>query len=165
MERIIYSGSWMGRETGAGISLERISPHISSQLADNWAASAAPEGSTPGKQNSIYIAKEASASTLNVNPNPFSPDNDGYEDITILQYQLSEQTALMTVDIFDIIGRRVRRLADQMPVGQNGSIIWDGKDNEGRVCRIGIYIFFVRVFQTNKNLFKEMKETVVLVKK
>ncbi|OPX33645.1 hypothetical protein B1H10_05330 [candidate division KSB1 bacterium 4484_188] len=90
---------------------------------------------------------------------------DGYEDFTLLQYKLPLQTGFITVDIFDLLGRRVRRLADYVPVGQQGSLLWDGKDGNGKVCRMGMYVVLTQVFGSGSKLYKQFKNTVVLVKK
>ena len=165
IDRVTYSSSWMGRKTEAGVSLERINPAVSSQIAENWAACVDPAGSTPARRNSLFIEKTELTSTLSFSPNPFSPDEDGYEDFTLLQYKLPLQTGFITVDIFDLLGRRVRRLADYVPVGQQGSLLWDGKDGNGKVCRMGMYVVLTQVFGSGSKLYKQFKNTVVLVKK
>jgi len=163
-ERVSYSSDWMGRETEAGVSLERINPHLSSQIADNWTASVAALGCTPGRQNSVYIEKQVLKSSISIYPNPFSPDSDGFEDYALIQYDLPVVSAFVTVDIYDMLGRMVRRLSDRMVVGHEGSLVWDGRDDAGRVARMGMYIVLFRVFDANRKMADELKTTVVLVK-
>jgi len=165
IDRVTYSDSWMRRNVNAGISLERINPNISAQLADNWTASVDPDGSTPARKNSVFVETVAANANIVVHPNPFSPDNDGFEDFTLIQYQLAAQTAFLTADIYDVLGRKVRRLANKLPVGQNGSLIWDGKDDQGNFARIGLYLILLRVSQSQTNLYQEMRATVALIKK
>jgi hypothetical protein len=165
IDRVVYTAEWMRREVEKGISLERIHPQISSMLADNWAASVDPSGATPTRINSIFVKKPTRESLVNVHPNPFSPDGDGFEDFTIFEYRLPFPTGFLSIDIFDIKGRKIRRLADYQAVGQNGHLIWDGKDGSGRIMRMGIYVLLIRVFEPDNDIFREFKETVVLVKK
>jgi hypothetical protein len=165
VDRVTYSDSWMGREVEAGISLERINPLISSSLAKNWAASVNLRGGTPGELNSVFVEKKTSESLVNIEPNPFSPDGDGFEDVTILDYSLPILTGFLTIDIYDITGRRIKQLTNRLPVSQKGQVIWDGKNENGRVSRIGLYIIVIRVYDPSQNLFKELKKTVVLTKK
>lgn len=160
-----YSDTWLRREAEAGVSLERISPTISSSLANNWSASVSPDGGTPAKQNSIFIKKPVEESLITIAPNPFSPDRDGFEDFAIIEYSLPFATGWMTLDIFDINGRFIRRLANQLAVGQNGHLIWDGADQNNRVSRIGLYIILLRIYEPNSNLFQELKKTIVLTKR
>lgn len=165
IDRVTYSDSWMRRNVSAGISLERINPAVSSQLADNWTASVDPEGSTPARKNSVFVETVTTDAKIVIHPNPFSPDNDGFEDFTLIQYQIAAQTAFLTADIYDVLGRKVRRLADKLPVGQNGSLIWDGKDDEGNFARIGLYLVLLRVSQSQTDLYQELKATVALIKR
>lgn len=165
VDRVSYLAGWMGRETEPGISLERINPAISSQSSENWAASVDPSGSTPTRKNSVFVQQPVNASAISISPNPFSPDGDGFEDVTILHYQLPLTTARLSVKIFDMAGRQIRQLTNQLPVASNGSVIWDGKDNNGRVARMGIYILLIRISDTNKDFVKESKKSVVLVKR
>lgn len=164
IERVRYDASWMRRDAEAGVSLERINPSVSSQLSNNWAAAVAPSGSTPARKNSIYIDQPVQTSAISIHPNPFSPNGDGFEDFSIIRFSLPVQTAFITVDVFDVVGRKIRRLSDQQPVGQDGSLVWDGRDEESRIARIGVYIVLFRLFEANRDLFKELKATVVLVK-
>lgn len=165
VDRVLYSNSWMKREVDPGISLERIHPDISSSLADNWAACTAPAGATPGQKNSIYVDKPEEKTLLAIHPNPFSPDADGFEDVAIFEYSLPLATAYISIDIFDMAGRKIRTLINQHPSGPSGNFIWDGTDDNGRVSRIGLYIIYCRILKLNGEPFKEIKKTLVLMKK
>lgn len=165
VDRVLYSNSWMKREVDPGISLERINPEISSSLADNWSACTAPAGATPGQKNSIYVDKPREKTLLAIYPNPFSPDADGFEDVAIFEYDLPLATAYISIDIFDMAGRKIRTLINQHPVGPSGNFIWDGTDDSGRVSRIGLYIIYGRILKLNGEPFKEIKRTLVLMKK
>jgi len=164
VDQVIYSDSWMQRETEAGISLERIHPEISSSLAENWAACTVSGGATPGRRNSIYVQKPVENTLLSINPNPFSPDGDGFEDFTIFEYHLPFATGYLSIDIFDTAGRRIRTLLVQQPVGSTGNFIWDGKDDHGRISRIGLYIVLFRISAVGDS-YQEIKKTLVLMKR
>jgi hypothetical protein len=155
----------MGREVEAGVSLERINPVISASLADNWAASVSLKGGTPGEINSVYVEKKSSESLVTIEPNPFSPDSDGFEDVAIIDFSLPILTGFLTIDIYDMAGRKIKRLTNRAPVAQKGQFIWDGKNEDGRVSRIGLYILIIQIFDPSQNLYKEIKKTVVLTKK
>ncbi|MDM7926849.1 MAG: FlgD immunoglobulin-like domain containing protein [bacterium] len=66
-------------------------------------------------------------------PNPFN-------SATTIPYELpSPGTA--TLDVTDVLGRRVRRLLDgERPAG-SGSAIWDGRDDTGMELESGVYLF------------------------
>ncbi len=164
-ERVSYSGSWMGRDVSSGVSLERIRAETSSQLAENWAACVDITGSTPARQNSIRVDIPIEKSRISIHPNPFSPDGDGYEDFAVFQFNLPYDTAFLTVDVFDILGRPVAKLARSRPIGSSGTVIWDGKTDDGRIARIGIYIILFRINRSNGDIYKEIKATIVVAKK
>ncbi|UCF64611.1 MAG: lamin tail domain-containing protein, partial [bacterium] len=163
-DRVMYHNSWMRREVLPGTSLERIHPDISSMLAENWAASADPTGATPGKLNSIFIEKPTEKSVLEIQPNPFSPDGDGFEDFVIFEYRLPFPTGYLTIQIYDIKGRKIKSIAEYTAVGQHGNFIWDGRNDSGRFSRMGIYVILVRIFEPYTDKYSEFKKSLVLVK-
>jgi hypothetical protein len=123
-------------------SLERISPDISSAAAENWSTSTSHYGATPGEKNSVLIEFRNMTAGVTISPNPFSPDNDGWEDFAIINYDIKTEAPQLRIKIFDSKGRLVRTLADNIPSGSKGSVIFDGRDDEGRALRIGIYILY-----------------------
>jgi flagellar hook assembly protein FlgD len=52
-------------------------------------------------------------------------------------------TGKVTVDIFDVAGRRVRRVVAEQRTAGNSSASWDGKNDSGNAVGSGVY--FVRV--------------------
>jgi hypothetical protein len=66
-------------------------------------------------------------------PNPFNPS-------TTIRFALAA-AGPATLDIYDISGRRVRRLLSgaALPVGEH-RVIWDGRDDAGRVAAAGVYL-------------------------
>jgi hypothetical protein len=73
VDQVDYSENWGGER---GISLERINPGLASNDGSNWSSSTAFLGATPGQPNSIFTEVLPPAATLNIEPNPFSPDDN-----------------------------------------------------------------------------------------
>ena len=162
IDEVGYKNSWGG---GKGISLERINPTLSSKDSSNWNSCALmPQGGTPGRQNSIFVEVLPGEAELTIAPNPFSPDGDGRDDVTIISYQLPFNLSQIHVKIFDIRGRLVRFLVNNQPAGTSSSIIWDGCDNEGHLCRMGIYIVYLEAIHHQKGVVKSLKKSVVLAR-
>jgi len=66
-------------------------------------------------------------------PNPFNPSTTiGYE----IPYSMS-----ISLNIYDISGRLVRRLDNGIRNAGMHSIIWDGRDNFGNIVSNGLYIY------------------------
>lgn len=123
-----------------------------------WGQSFAPSGSTPCAPNSFYYPPPE-AIVVRITPNPFSPDNDGFEDQTIIEYDVPIGGSMM-MRLYDIAGRVVRDFADGT-ASIPGEITWDGRDDNGERLPIGIYILYVKV-ETDRTY--EDKSTVVLAR-
>ena len=102
------------------------------------------------------------SASLSFSPNPFSPDGDGYEDVTILSYQLTSTVGLIRIRIFDSVGRLVRILANNEPAGAQGEIIWDGMNDNRERVRIGIYIILFEALDSFGKTIEMLKSTVVV---
>jgi hypothetical protein len=162
IDEVFYESRWGG---GDGISLERINPNLASGDSSNWSSCVSmPLGGTPGRKNSIFVEVLPTGAELSIAPNPFSPDDDGMDDVTIITYQLPFNLSQIHVKIFDIRGRQVRFLVNNQPSGTNSSIIWDGRDNEGHFCRMGIYIVYLEAIHHQKGVVKSLKKSVVLAR-
>ena len=158
-DRVDYQHDWGG---GDGYSLERIDPRIASQDNSNWTTSAAVEGATPGRENSVFMDTLPTEIMLSVSPNPFSPDGDGYEDEAIISYQLPMVTSYVNLRIYDVRGRCIRILKAASASGSQGSVVWDGRDDEGRLARIGIYIIYFEGLDSLRGAVASVKSTIVL---
>lgn len=143
-----------------GVSQERISPERKSSDPDNWWRSVDPKGSTPCKINSIQDSPSSDEVKVEIKPDPFSPDGDGFEDQTSIKYTIPFRSEL-TLKIYDVKGRLVKTLMDKEPQ-ISGEIFWEGEDNQGRKVKVGIYILYLEV-SGSKNLSK--KSTVVVARR
>ena len=148
-----------------GKSLEKINPFLSGNDPNNWSTSTNPDGATPGSQNSIYTISTNIESNVSVSPNPFSPDNDGHEDFTIIHYKLMQKIAQVRITIFDSKGRLVRTLENNLASGNDGSIIFDGLDANRQPLRVGIYIALIEAINLNNGSTDKMKAAIVIAKK
>lgn len=167
IDSVAYSPNWHNPDVDnyKGRSLERINPSLNSNDGRNWSTSVNPLGGTPLSQNSVFIKKLPSTSKVEISPNPFSPDNDGYEDFTIISYQLPVATSQIRIRIFDSVGRLVRTLADNEPTASNGSIIFDGLDDNKQPLRIGIYILLIEAINQQQGIIEQIKKPIVVAKK
>ncbi len=167
IDSLAYSAKWHNKNFSStkNISLEKINPQLSGNLSANWSSSANPLGATPGKQNSIFAVNQNNESNISVSPNPFSPDNDGFEDFTVINYRLTKTTSQVRVKIYDSRGRLVRTLANNQASGQNGSIIFNGLDDNGNALRMGIYIIFLEAINENSGIAENLKTVVVVARK
>lgn len=169
IDSVFYRADWHNpnlRDT-RGIALERINPDGASNEASNWGSSVLTRGGTPGAPNSLFQQPTAMPITegLLLEPNPFSPDGDGFDDHLFLNYTLDEPDYLLRVRIFDRHGRLVRTLADGRPAGLTGILTWDGRRDNGMENRVGIYIVLFEAYNSVSGRTKTFRETVVLARR
>ncbi|MCF8395247.1 MAG: lamin tail domain-containing protein [Melioribacteraceae bacterium] len=146
-------------------SLERINYDVGSNDQLNWSTNVSSAGATPLKENSIFTKGIVSTTGITVSPNPFSPDNDGFEDFTIINYNLTQKAAQMRIKVYDSKGRLVRTLISNQAAGSSGSVIFDGLDDSGRPLRIGIYILFIEAINEFSGTIDVIKKAVVIARK
>lgn len=167
IDSVFYSSKWHNRNfvTTKNKSIERINPDLGSNDPLNWSTCVNSVGGTPGYVNSIFAENKNIQSNISVSPNPFSPDNDGFEDFTIINYNLSQSVSQIKLKIFDSRGRLVRTVYSNQPSGSNGSVIFDGLDDDGNALRIGIYIILLEALNDNSGTVETLKTTVVVARK
>ena len=169
VDSVFYESSWHNPNLTdtRGIALERIDPRGPSNHAENWGSSSHKRGGTPAAANSILQepGRVPVEPGIEFSPNPFSPDGDGFEDRLFINYHLDRPDFLLNVRIYDRYGRLVRKLADGKRAGLEGSLIWDGRTDQGTRNRIGIYIVLFEASDPSTSRRKVYKKTVVIARR
>ncbi|MBU2020197.1 MAG: lamin tail domain-containing protein [Bacteroidetes bacterium] len=164
LDRVSYSDEWhFGLlDSKDGKALERLSVDVISNTADNWHTASESSGfGTPGLKNSQRIGYEPKGE-FDIPNLVVSPDNDGYEDVLVVNYQLMANETLLTVGIYDQLGRKVRLLKNNELVGESGTFVWDGLNEDGLKASIGQYVLLAQGFSLNgENIFSVKKAIVV----
>ena len=145
-----------------GVSLERVDPDRPTADNTNWHSAAQSAAfATPGFQNSQYAPVVDEGGELVASPDIFSPDNDGYQDVLTLSYTFNEPGYVGTMVVFDIAGREAKKLMNNVLLGTNGALSWDGILETGDKARIGPYVVYFEVFDLSGNV-KKFRKTVTL---
>ena len=134
-DAVFYRAAW-----GAvpGRSLERLTLDADARGL-LWSPSKDPSGSTPGRANSARAAP-GTAVGLVLQPNPFSPDADGFEDLLTVAFEVPREAVGFEASLFDLEGRRRRWLAaDRLGPGPR-RLSWDGTDDQGVAVSEGVYL-------------------------
>jgi hypothetical protein len=82
-------------------------------------------------------------------PNPFNPT-------TKIEFTLA-RSEFVSLNIYDILGRKVRTLVSERLSSGYKSVIWDGKNDAGEDAASGVYFYQLRVGN-----FSEPKKMVLL---
>ncbi|MDZ7860203.1 MAG: lamin tail domain-containing protein [Candidatus Krumholzibacteriota bacterium] len=147
-------------EEERGRSIERFSPFVCSLVKGGlWHRSAAPCGSTPGKENSSFNGLSAITEKLRISPNPFSLSRDG--ELVISGKARSRDSGFL-VRIFNMEGMEVIRLAGEKNGADYFSLLWDGLDSEGRAVVTGLYICVVEYFGLGGSVCRIEKKCVAV---
>ncbi len=169
LDDIRYDPSWHHPDVleTRGVTLERIDPDAPGNDPQNWTSSAAPEGGTPGRPNSVRIAGTPSLSGqgMEVSPNPFSPDRDGVDDIARIRCVFSPGVSRIRALVFDLAGNQVRELVGSRLVTESTELFWDGRDHADRRLQTGIYIVFVEAWDARDKVMEVFKAPVALARR
>ena len=167
IDSVFYSEGWHNRNFSStkNISLEKINPLLEGNNSFNWNSSVDISGATPGEINSIFSENKNIEEKISVSPNPFSPDNDGFEDFTLINYTLSQKTSQVRIKIFDNRGRLLRTLLNNQSSGSKGSVVFDGLEEDGTPFRMGIYIVFLESLNEITGVSETLKTVVVVARK
>ncbi|MCD6091039.1 MAG: lamin tail domain-containing protein, partial [Bacteroidales bacterium] len=145
-----------------GVSLERLSPEIATNSINNWmSAAASVNHGTPAYQNSQFQINNNSEEEIQVTPEIFSPDSDGFDDVLQINYAFSESGYSLNLIIFNSQGQIINHLIKNELMGMSGQVFWDGTSEEGDKAAIGIYILYFEYFDLSGRVEK-IKKTCVL---
>lgn len=69
-------------------------------------------------------------------PNPFNPS-------TVVEFAVP-RPCQVTLEVYDIIGRRVRTLVSEAVTAGTKRVIWDGRDATGAIAASGVYFYRIK---------------------
>jgi hypothetical protein len=151
VDSLHYLSSWHTTQNPihTGLSLERIDPAHSATDPKNWQTSTDPLGATPLAKNSGKGIRDSATNvntSMEFSPNPFSPDNDGFEDESTLTVTSGDELDyLMRVRLFDSRGAQIRTLADGASFKIKSEIPFDGKNDRGQTLSPGLYAALIEL--------------------
>lgn len=149
-----------------GVALERINPNLPTQDPASWhSAGSESNYGTPGYQNSQYreINNTAEAEkTVWVDPEAFSPDNDGIDDVCFIRYKTESNGYVANAYILNAVGVKVFQLAANILLSSEGFFLWDGRTDRGKNCNVGIYVLYFEMFNPETGGRKQQKLPIVV---
>lgn len=150
---------WPEEPDGGGATLELINPAVPNFNYLNWRASSelSPHG-TPGERNSVYVYSSNyvkrqppdSWEILSLYPNPFN--------LSVNIVFSAPRAGEAEFSIFNILGRCVAKLSEDVPASGLWRLTWDGRGENRTPISSGIYL--VRF----ENQYRPGMRKVLLVK-
>lgn len=149
-----------------GVSLERINPEDSTNIAANWhSAAASVLYATPAYQNSQFQMTPSVSSSnediLSLLSKTFSPNDDGFQDFLLINYKVDSKGYLANVFIFDMSGRLTKTLTVNELLAAEGQFKWDGETDQVYKAPMGTYIIYAELIDPNGGV-KKIKKLCVL---
>ncbi len=142
-----------------GVSLERIDFNVSASETGNWHSAAKSVGyATPGYLNSQSATIPSASQNIEITPELFTPDDDGFNDFVTISYNFDQPGYVANITIFDSYGRPVKELANNDLLSPQGFYQWDGINQDGRKVLVGNYIVLFEIFDVdgNRERFKKL---------
>ncbi|MFA6455481.1 MAG: DUF4350 domain-containing protein [Bacteroidota bacterium] len=87
-------------------------------------------------------------------PNPFNPN-------TFIHYSIGH-SGTVQLEIFNVLGQKVRQLKNENQAIGSYTAEWDGKDDEGQAVASGVYFYKVTVLNNGDKLFANTKKMILM---
>lgn len=147
-----------------GVSIERIDFNRSANDRNNWSSASSTSGfATPTYKNSQYLIANNKALALNIEPEIFTPNNDGTNDVVNLTYKLDKNNYTGTIHVYNSNGILVKNILNNTPLGTEGIITWNGLSDKNQALPVGIYIVYFDYFNTDGSS-DSIKKTLIIGK-
>ncbi len=129
-----------------GKTLERLDPLAEANNSSNWhTAAEALDFGTPGRLNSQY-RPELISGEFTYSSESISPDNDGFEDVLQVNYQMVEAGMVGTFTVYDDRGRLIAQVISSELLAIEGTFTWQGITDAGNKASIGTYVGVFEAF-------------------
>jgi Tol biopolymer transport system component len=107
------------------------------------------DGSLVGRVGEVRAVPSGFVLYPNV-PNPFNPE-------TVIRYGLPVESAVV-VEVFDVVGQRVKVLVSGVRSSGDHEVVWDGRDEAGGSVSSGVYFYRLRMGEG----FSQMRRMLLL---
>lgn len=144
--------------TTKGVSFERVNPNQPTQSNANWHSASSQVGyGTPGYKNSQYSEFNQSNETFTIEPEVFTPDNDGNNDILFIGYKLSDPGYRANIWIYSSNGQKIKQIVNNDLLSTEGVYSWDGTNEDKLRASAGIYIIFIELWNLDGDVTRTKK--------
>ena len=99
--------------------------------------------------NSQAVTTGSVTTEIGVDPEIFSPDNDGYNDVVTFSIRMEEAGYVGNLNVYNSEGLHIRYLMQNDLLGNEARVSWDGISDDGTKAPIGIYVILFEAFNTD----------------
>ncbi|MBP5136022.1 MAG: gliding motility-associated C-terminal domain-containing protein [Paludibacteraceae bacterium] len=161
-DEFCYSKSMYGDmiKNRKNVALERVSTKKPSLDPDNWkVASGINNYGTPGYKNSNAEsdAPEAVKKGFWLENDHLSPNNDGLTDVLLVNYNTGHDDYSANITVYNMKGKPVRTLYNNIMLSSEGTIEWDGTDDSGKTVDSGMYVMMVEMLSARGKKIRSYK--------
>lgn len=145
LDSVTYSAKWhhVLIKNEKGVALEKINPTLPAGEPASWhSASSETNFGTPGYRNSQYrsLGQEEETKRIWLEPEAFTPDGDGFEDVCFIRYAMPGNGFTANVDIYTPTGLLLKTIGRNQLLSAEGFFIWDGLTKNGTNANVGVYV-------------------------
>ncbi len=161
LDRFAYLDDWHfpNLDDDEGVSLERQDFDRPTQDENNWHSAASTVlFATPGYENSQILVPGEPTQEVTIEPETFSPDQDGVDDVLSINYLFNTSGWNLRINVFDSKGRLVRELLPNTLLSTDaGTFTWDGTNDNNNKVDVGIYVLLIEAINPNTGEVKNFK--------
>lgn len=148
-----------GIQLDEGKSLERLGVWPAGPGSTNWSVCTHPVGSTPGCLNSVF---RATTSRIDLHLVPeFLDLHSGITSLHV-RFTLESPATGWAVRVYDLWGGLVRDLGGDGLGPGSRDLIWDGRNDEGKVLFSGGYVVILEAFDEAGTTLEKAKALAVI---
>ncbi len=137
---------WAGNSYGEPATIRKFTGKMDGIKVYNYAALNLPTTVVEiGTEDEPNIIAPVSFSLSQNYPNPFNPT-------TNIKYSVAAAGKISLV-VYDVLGKRIKTLVDEVKNRGEYSVVWDGRDGSGSQVAAGVYFYQIKA----QNYVKTMK--------
>ncbi len=155
-----YHHPWL--DDTEGVSLERIDLNGETNDPDNWTSAARDHAyATPGMPNSQFYLPQPDLIKIEISPRLVIAGEGDARGRAEISYTCGTTGVMANIEIFDMTGRMIKRIAENANLAGAGSFEWGGRDEYGRMVDMGYYVLRVETFGLDGTVGM-IKETIAV---
>jgi hypothetical protein len=136
-----------------GISLEKVHPTRSSSDPTAWHSCSPSAGfATPGLRNSVFSDSPQRNREVTIQPEIFSPDNDGFDDLITFSINNNNPGSIGNIVLYNSTGQIIYTHRYNKLLASADAFTWNGINDQGSIVTPGIYVAILEVFTLDGNV-------------